>query len=165
MEHPPVYQVRAVRRVRPSARPRRLAGAALWLAQRALPGQELSRNEAVLQLLASATGHPTLSPADALILAGDELYIVPDIDAASALLEAAALLWLEGPATRERQHLDGIIYLDQLREGQRVGVSRLGLAFTIARIERDGPLTTISTPGGQQLPFTGTGWLIDRTER
>lgn len=165
MEYPPIYQVRVLRHVRPAAQPRRLASTALWLAQRALPGQALTRNEAVLQLLASATGHPTLSPADALILASDELYIVPDVDAASALLEAAALLWLEGPATRPRRHLDGIIYLDQLREGQRVGVSRLGLAFTIARIERDGPLTTITTTDGQQLPFTGTGWLIDRTER
>lgn len=166
MEHPPPYEVN--RSGRRSAHPRRLAAHALCLAHHAIPSGELKAVEAVRRLASAAIGHAALSPAQALILATDDLLALPDLDTAAALLEQAAVVWLAGtestPTARTHQEREGTIAIRDLQPGQRVGVTRIGPAFVVGRIERDGALTTITTADGQQLSFAASGWLIDRSK-
>jgi len=162
MEHPPPYQ--ATPAGRPSAHPRRLAAYALCLAQHAVPAGELKAVEAVQRLAVAAIGHPTLSPADALVLATDDLLALPDLDTAAALLEEAAVASLRPAAGPDTAGRVGVVAIRDLLPGQRVGVTRTGPPFKVARVDRDGPLTTVTTTDGRQLPFAASGWLIDRAE-
>lgn len=165
MEHAPPYHVKPSGRR--SAHPRRLATYALCLAQHSIPTGELKAFEAVRRLASAAIGHVTLSPAEALVLATDDLLALPDLDTAAALLEEAAASWLaetgdpkDDPPDRGRE---GIVLIRDLQPGQRVGITRTGPAFVVAQVDRDCPLITVTTADGRQLPFSASGWLIDRT--
>lgn len=162
MEHPPPYQ--ATPAGRPSAHPRRLAAYALCLAQHAVPAGELKAVEAVQRLAVAAIGHPTLSPADALVLATDDLLALPDLDTAAALLEEAAVTSLRSTVDPVSRGRAGVVAIRDLRPGQRVGVTRIGPPFTVADVDRDGPLVTVTTTDGRRLPFAASGWVIDRED-